>query len=79
MMTGKRPIVVRLENSYQFHEHGSIDAAKAEAHRLARTSSVGGTLVVYAPVAIITRTPETTETPVTPSDFAASDDNEFGF
>lgn len=66
MMTGKRPIVIRLENSYQFHEHSTLEDAKREAHRLAAELGVGGTFVVYAPIAIITKTPPTQETAVEP-------------
>lgn len=61
-MKGDGVIVVRLENSHSFHEHQGLGAAKAEAHRLART--VGGTFVVYVPVAIIEQTPPTQETVV---------------
>lgn len=53
----------RSDNGHVYHEHTSTDAAKAEAHRLAKR--LGGKMVVYLPLVIIERTPETTETPIT--------------
>lgn len=75
-MSGKKPIVVRLENSYQFHEHSTITGAKAEAHRLA--ANLDGTFVVYAPVAVITKAPKTVEAT---TDFAqlTTDPDDFPF
>lgn len=66
MMKGDGVIVVRLENSHNFHEHQSLMAARAEAHRLAR--SVGGTFAIYVPVALVEQTPPTQETPVNIAD-----------
>lgn len=57
-MRGNGVIVLRQEN-HGFHEHGSLQGAKAEARRLAET--LGGTLVVYVPVAVITPAPKTVE------------------
>jgi hypothetical protein len=63
-MTGKKIIIVNVENSYQFHEHALLEDAKAEAHRLAR--SVRGKFVIYAPIMVVERAPETTETLIAP-------------
>lgn len=76
-MNGKQPIVVRIENSYQFAEHPDVESAKREAHRLAR-KEMAGTFVVYVPVAIVTKTPPTREVAtdfsgqITPDDDASN-------
>lgn len=61
-MNGNGVIVVRLDNSYNFHEHTSLQSARAEAHRLA--AAVGGRFVVYVPVATVEPAPKTLETQV---------------
>lgn len=55
-MTGRKPIVCRLE-SYHFHEHPDVDSAQKEAERLAR-SALGGEFVVYVPVVSVKRLPD---------------------
>ena len=57
-MKGTGVIVLRQEN-HHFFEHQSIQCAKAEARRLAE--SLGGTLVVYVPITVITPAPKTVE------------------
>lgn len=60
-MDGQHPIVVNIENSYQFFEHGNVEAAKTEAKRLATTTPCGR-YVVYVPVVIYERTQPIQET-----------------
>ena len=61
-MNGTQPIVVNIKNSYQFCEHDCIEAAKAEAHRLAKQDrNSEGVFVVYVPIAVIRKTPPTSE------------------
>lgn len=57
--TGRGAIVLRVQNGYSFHEHGSVDAARAEAARLAER--MGGEFVVLVPVAIVKPAPKTVE------------------
>jgi hypothetical protein len=58
MMTGRKPIVCRLENNH-FAEHTDTAMAQREAERLAR--SVGGEFVVYVPVVSVKKTDITVE------------------
>lgn len=62
-MIGNGAIVFRLNNGQNFVEHDTVEVARLEAHRLA--SSIGGSFVVYVPVVIVERAPQTKETPVT--------------
>lgn len=70
---GRGPIVLRVENGYGFHEHGTIGQAKAEAERLAL--AVGGSYVVYVPVAVVSPAPKTITRDVTPVGALALDDD----
>ena len=78
-MNGHGAIVMRLyngraDNGHDYHEHASVEQAKQEGHRLART--VDGDFVVYAPVAIIRRTQPTVEETVSiPGTQAEMDDD----
>ncbi len=61
-MNGTGVIVMRIsnggsDNGHRYHEHASLQSAKAEAHRLAAT--IDGDFVVYVPVAVIRKTPPT--------------------
>ena len=57
-MRGDGVIVLRVQQ-HSFHEHTSLQGAKAEARRLAET--IGGQFVVYFPVAVIEPAPKTVE------------------
>ena len=66
-MNGQGAIVMRIratgdgDNGYRYFEHESIREAKAEAHRLCLSALPNERMVVYVPVAVVTRTPPTTE------------------
>lgn len=70
---GRGPIVLRVENGYAFHEHGTIGQAKAEAARLVAT--LGGTCVVYVPVALVELPPKVVVTSLLPNSNALEDDD----
>jgi len=61
---GRGPIVLRIQNEYRFHEHGTIGQAKAEAARLAER--IGGSFVVYVPVALVEPAPKVVTTSLLP-------------
>lgn len=64
-MDGQGVIVMAIneqgysDNGHRYFEHSSLQAAKAEAHRLAEYNTAK--FVVYVPVAIVERAPRTIE------------------
>lgn len=79
--SGRGPIVLRVQNGYAFHEHGTIGQAKAEAARL--VGCIGGKYVVYVPVALVEEAPKVITTnllPAAPEGFpSALEDDDLPF
>lgn len=72
MMTGRKPIVCRLQNNH-FHEHPDIATAQREAERLARELGVGGEFVVYVPVVSVKKSDLVIERIAPPNEQAQDD------
>lgn len=63
MMQGNGLICLKI-NQHSFHEHASLTAARAEAHRLADT--LQAEIVVYVPVLLVAPPKRTNESPILP-------------